>query len=61
MSEAEYEFGTHHTMGTENRGYLNVRLGVLEKIRQGKCAGGEYTAREDELISYLKTLLGDTI
>lgn len=59
MSEAEYEFGRCHTMSDENLGYLKVRLGILEKIKSGKAMGGEDTAYEDELICYLKTLLGD--
>ena len=59
MSEGEYEFGRHHNKSDENVGYLKVRLGILQKIKAGKAAGGECTAYEDGLICYLKTLLGE--
>ena len=60
MSDAEYEFGRYLVMSGEHRGYLNTHLKTLEKIRGGKMLGGENTAYENELISYIKTLLGDT-
>lgn len=60
MSDSEYEFGKPRVMSDEQRGYLNIRLSALEKIRAGKMLGGEDAAYENELIIFLKTLLGET-
>lgn len=59
MSESEYEFGRCNTISDARLGYLKNRLKTLEKIKSGKALGGSETSYEDELINYLKTLIGD--
>ena len=59
MSDAEYEFGKCRVQSKEHKGYLNMRLKILEKIKGGKMIGAEDTSYENELIGYLKTILGE--